>query len=53
MKIESTAFTAADIATFMQELLEHERLILAERLERASDQLARLQRGWPSWTRQS
>jgi hypothetical protein len=42
MKIESTAFTAADIATFMQELLEHERLMLAERLERASDRLARL-----------
>lgn len=42
MKIESTAFTAADIATFMQELLEHERLMLAERLERASDRLAAL-----------
>jgi hypothetical protein len=42
VKIESTAFTAADVATFMQELLEHERLMLAERLEKASERLARL-----------
>jgi DinB family protein len=40
MKIESTAFTRADVEQFMDEMLDHDRQILAERLERASSRLA-------------
>jgi hypothetical protein len=39
MKIESTAFTRADVEQFMDEMLDHDRQILAERLERASSRL--------------
>lgn len=42
MKIESTSFTATDVANFQHELLDHERLMLAERLEKASERLAAL-----------
>jgi hypothetical protein len=42
MKIESTAFTAADVRSFLDEQLDHERNVLAERLEKASAHLARL-----------
>jgi hypothetical protein len=42
MKIESTAFTRADVEQFMDEMLDHDRQILADRLERASSRLAEL-----------
>ncbi|TAN31536.1 hypothetical protein EPN29_12835 [bacterium] len=42
MKIESTAFTQADLQGFLNGLLDHERMVLAGRLERASARLARL-----------
>jgi hypothetical protein len=42
MKIESTEFTAADVQNFLDEMLDHERMVLADRLERASERLARL-----------
>jgi hypothetical protein len=42
MKIESSAFTRADLDAFSDQLLEHERLVLADRLERASARLAAL-----------
>ena len=42
MKIESTAFTATDLQKFFDELLEHERIDLADRLESASERLSRL-----------
>lgn len=41
MKIESTAFTTSDLQGFGDELIDHERMVLADRLERASDRLAR------------
>ena len=44
MKIESTAFTAADLDHYRDELIDHERLVLADRLERASTRLAELGR---------
>ena len=40
MKIESTAYTRADLDNFLDELLDRERLVLADRLERASARLA-------------
>lgn len=40
MKIESPAFTQADVDRFETELLEHERLALADRLEKVSARLA-------------
>jgi hypothetical protein len=42
MKIESTEFTQADLQQFLDELLDHERTALADRLERASARLAQL-----------
>ena len=42
MKIESTAFTATDLQKFFDELLDHERIDLADRLESASERLSRL-----------
>ena len=42
MKIESPAFTAADLEHYGDELIDHERNVLAGRLERASARLAEL-----------
>lgn len=42
MKIESTEFTATDVQGFLDEMLDHERTVLADRLEKASEHLARL-----------
>ena len=42
MKIESTAFTPTDVQGFMDEFLDHERQLLADRLEKASARLAAL-----------
>ena len=42
MKIESTGFTAADLDHYRDELIDHERLVLADRLERASARLETL-----------
>jgi hypothetical protein len=42
MKIESTDFTATDVQGFLDEMLDHERMVLADRLERASERLAHL-----------
>src|SRR5216684_238767 len=40
MKIESTAYTQADLQAFYDELLDHERMVLADRLENVSARLA-------------
>jgi hypothetical protein len=40
MKIESTAFTRADVEQFLDSMLDHDRNLLADRLERASARLA-------------
>lgn len=42
MKIESPGFTAADLEQYRDELTDHERLVLADRLERASARLETL-----------
>ena len=42
MKIESPAFTQADVEHFMDELSAHDQSVLADRLERASQRLAEL-----------
>jgi hypothetical protein len=42
MKDEGATFTVADLTGFMAELVDHERLVLADRLERASERLAAL-----------
>jgi hypothetical protein len=42
MKIESPDFTAADLEVYRDELTDHERLVLADRLERASERLGEL-----------
>lgn len=42
MKIESPAFTRDDIQTFMDEYLDRDRHILADRLQAVSDRLAEL-----------
>jgi hypothetical protein len=42
MKIESPAFTQEDLQQFLDELLDHERIALADRLERASARLAQI-----------
>jgi len=42
MKIESTAFTRDDVEKFMDEMLDHDRRMLADRLEQASSRLAEL-----------
>jgi hypothetical protein len=40
MKIESTAFTRADLDQFLDQMLGHDRQVLADRLEKASARLA-------------
>ena len=40
MKYESTAFTKTDLQGFLDEMIDHERLALAARLQRASERLA-------------
>jgi hypothetical protein len=42
MKIESTAFTRTDVEQFLDEMLDHDRRLLADRLEKASARLAEL-----------
>jgi hypothetical protein len=42
MKIESPNFTAADLDVYRDELVDHERLVIADRLERASARLGEL-----------
>jgi hypothetical protein len=42
MKIESTAFTGSDIDRFLDEQFDHERSVLADRLEKASTRLAEI-----------
>src|SRR3979409_504208 len=42
MKIESTAFTLDDLESFLDDQLDHERNMLAGRLEHASARLAEL-----------
>jgi hypothetical protein len=42
MKIESTAFTRADVEQFLDSMLDHDRQLLADRLEKASARLAAL-----------
>ena len=42
MKIESTSFTRADVDEFIDGMLDHDRHLLADRLEKASARLAAL-----------
>jgi hypothetical protein len=42
MKIESTAFTRSDVEQFLDEMVDHDRNVLADRLEIASARLAEL-----------
>jgi hypothetical protein len=42
MKIESTSFTRVEVEQFLDEMLDHDRHLLAERLEHASARLAAL-----------
>jgi hypothetical protein len=42
MKIESTAFTRTDVEQFLEEMLDHDRQMLGDRLEKASSRLAAL-----------
>jgi hypothetical protein len=42
MKSEETVYTQADLDNFLDELLDRERLVLAERLEKASARLAQV-----------
>jgi hypothetical protein len=42
MKIESTTFTRSDLEQFLAEMLDHDRLALAGRLEKASARLAEI-----------
>jgi hypothetical protein len=42
MKIESTSFTLTDVRGFLDEFLDHDRELLAGRLEKASARLAEL-----------
>src|SRR6267143_4850294 len=42
MKIESTSFTRADVEQFLDSMLDHDRTVLADRLEKASARLAAL-----------
>jgi hypothetical protein len=42
MKIESTTFTRSDVEQFLDEMLDHDRHSLADRLERASARLAEI-----------
>jgi hypothetical protein len=40
MKNESTAFTETDLQSFLEEMIDHDRVALADRLQRASERLA-------------
>ena len=40
MTEESTTFTATDLQGFLDEMIDHDRLMLADRLQRASERLA-------------
>ncbi|HEY8840417.1 MAG TPA: hypothetical protein VIO80_07155 [Candidatus Dormibacteraeota bacterium] len=40
MKNESTAFTGTDLQGFLDEMVDHDRLALADRLQKASERLA-------------
>jgi hypothetical protein len=42
MKIESTSFTRVEVEQFLDEMLDHDRQLLADRLEHASARLAEL-----------
>jgi hypothetical protein len=42
MKIESTGFTRTDVEQFLDEMLDHDRRLLSDRLERASARLAEI-----------
>jgi hypothetical protein len=42
MKVESTSFTRADVEQFLNEMLDHDRQALADRLEKASSRLAEI-----------
>ncbi|MGH7764911.1 MAG: hypothetical protein ACREOM_10925 [Candidatus Dormibacteraceae bacterium] len=42
MKIESTAFTLTDVRGFLDQFLDHDRDLLADRLEKASARLAEM-----------
>src|SRR6202158_4385843 len=42
MKIESTSFTRVEVEQFLDEMLDHDRQLLADRLEHASTRLAAL-----------
>jgi len=42
MKSENTVYTQADLDKFLDELLDRERLVLADRLEKASSRLAQV-----------
>src|ERR1700694_3199765 len=42
MKIESTAFPQSDLLQFLDDLLDHERLELPDRLEKASARLSKI-----------
>ena len=42
MKIESTTFTRSDVERFLDEMLDHDRQTLADRLEKASSRLAEI-----------
>ncbi|MFI5282259.1 MAG: DinB family protein [Candidatus Dormibacterales bacterium] len=42
MKIESTAYTSTDLEKFLDELVDHDRKLVADRLEAASVRLAEL-----------
>jgi hypothetical protein len=42
MKIESTGFTRTHVEQFLDEMLDHDRMLLSDRLERASARLAEI-----------
>jgi hypothetical protein len=42
MKIQSTEFTSQDVHGFLDEMLGHDKTVLADRLERASERLEQL-----------
>jgi hypothetical protein len=42
MKIESTSFTRVEVEQFLDQMLDHDRQLLAERLQHASERLAAL-----------
>jgi hypothetical protein len=42
METESTAFTASDLQGFLDSMIDHDRIALADRLQKASDRLAEI-----------